>query len=198
MGFPLPCAPGSVGRQPCGQGPPQMWPDGAGQSFGKVVNEEDDDEDDESSSDSSNFVRRPKRLSGFHLAANSFSIDQWQSLRRLNASASLDPAKTEVVDYRRPRWDTPSSQPKVDWESTIAASRRAASALTELAESASFKLSLFPASLLHAEANLHSKKAFQEEVQRMDAANACGLALVRCGELAHATLGKDLAVIIRM
>jgi hypothetical protein len=68
----------------------------------------------------------------------------------------------------------------------------------EPAESASFKLSLFPASLLHAEADLRSKKAFKEEVQRMDATGTCGLALVRCGELAHATLGKDSAVIIRM
>jgi hypothetical protein len=53
MGFPLPCAPGSVGRKPCGQGPPQLQPDGAGQFGGKVVDknvqdeDEDDDDDDE-------------------------------------------------------------------------------------------------------------------------------------------------------
>jgi hypothetical protein len=53
--FPLPCAPGSMGRKPCGQGPPQMRPDGAGQLSGKVIDvqdeEDDDEEDDESSSD---------------------------------------------------------------------------------------------------------------------------------------------------
>jgi hypothetical protein len=129
------------------------------------------------------------------LAANSFAIDQWQHLRRLNASSSQESAKTEVDDDRHPRWDTPLSKPNVDWESTISASKKSASALTELAESAPFKLSLFPASLLHAEADLWSKRAFKEEVQRTDAA---GISLVRCGELAHATLGKESLVIIRM
>jgi hypothetical protein len=59
MGFPLPCAPGSVGCKPCGQGPPQLRPDGAGQSSGKVIDvqdkddndDDDDEENDKSSSD---------------------------------------------------------------------------------------------------------------------------------------------------
>jgi hypothetical protein len=76
--------------------------------------------------------------------------------------------------------------------------KKTASALTEPAESAPFRSSLFPASLLHAEADLRSKKAFKDEVLRTDAAGACGLSLVRYGELAHATLGKDSTVIIRM
>jgi hypothetical protein len=59
-------------------------------------------------------------------------------------------------------------------------------------------LSLFPTSLLHAEADLRSKKAFKEEVQCTNATGACGLSLVRCRELAHATLGKESPVIIRM
>jgi hypothetical protein len=104
-------------------------------------------------------------------------------------------AKTEVEDDRRPRWDTPSSKPKVDWKSSISALKKTASALTE---PAAFRSSLFSASLLHAEANLRSKKAFKDEVLRTDAAGACGLSLVRCGELAHTTLGKDSPVIIRM
>jgi hypothetical protein len=59
MGCPLPCAPGSVGRKPCGQGPPQLRPDGAGQFGGKVVNqdfqeEDDDDNDEEDDKTSSN------------------------------------------------------------------------------------------------------------------------------------------------
>jgi hypothetical protein len=49
MGFLLPCAPGSVGRMPCGQGSPLHRPDGAGQFKGKdkVIDAEDEDEDDE-------------------------------------------------------------------------------------------------------------------------------------------------------
>jgi hypothetical protein len=51
-GLPLPCAIGSVGRKPCGQGSPLVRPDGAGQS-GKVVDEEDDDDDEQDNSSSS-------------------------------------------------------------------------------------------------------------------------------------------------
>jgi hypothetical protein len=132
------------------------------------------------------------------LAANSFAIDQWQHLHRLNASSLQESAKTEVDDDCRPRWDTPLSKPKVDLESTISASKKSASALTEPAESAPFRSSLFPASILHAEADLRSKRAFKDEVLRTDAAGPCSLSLVRCSELAHTTLGKESPVIIRM
>jgi hypothetical protein len=48
MRYPLPCAPGSVGRKPCGQGSPPHRPDGAGQSRRvKVVDGEDKVDDDE-------------------------------------------------------------------------------------------------------------------------------------------------------
>jgi hypothetical protein len=47
MGCPLPCAPGSVGPKPCGQGPPLVRPDGAGQFCGKVVDVQDEDDDDD-------------------------------------------------------------------------------------------------------------------------------------------------------
>jgi hypothetical protein len=49
MGFPLPRAPGSVGRQPCGQDPPlvgQMGQDNfVDKDRDKVVDEEEDDDD---------------------------------------------------------------------------------------------------------------------------------------------------------
>jgi hypothetical protein len=67
-----------------------------------------------------------------------------------------------VEDDRRPQWDTPSSAPKKEWKSTISAMKRTSSVLTEPAESAPFRLSLFPTSLLHAEADLRTKKAFKE------------------------------------
>jgi hypothetical protein len=67
MGCPLPCAPGSVGRKPCGQGSPHHRPDGAGQLRRvKVVDEEDDVDDDEledhSSSSSVRWVLRSGTL----------------------------------------------------------------------------------------------------------------------------------------
>jgi hypothetical protein len=55
-----------------------------------------------------------------------------------------------------------------------------------------------PNCLLHAEAKLRPKKAFKSSVQKTDAAGACGLSLVRCGELAHAALGRDSPLIQRM
>jgi hypothetical protein len=76
--------------------------------------------------------------------------------------------------------------------------KRISSVLTELAESAPFRSSLFPTSLLHAEADLRTKKAFKEATLHMDAAGACGLSLVRCGELVHAILGKDSPLIKKM
>jgi hypothetical protein len=106
----------------------------------------------------------------------------------------------KVDDDRRPRWDTPSV-PKKEWKSTISTMKRASSTLTEPAESADtvpFRSSLFPGCLLHAEAELKPKKAFKDAVLKTDAAGACSLAHVRCGELAHAALGKDSPLIQRM
>jgi hypothetical protein len=113
-------------------------------------------------------------------------------------SSTTEPAKTEVEDDRLPKWDTSSTKPKVDWETTISALKKTASALTEPSELAPFRLSLFPTSLLHAEADLRTKKPFKDEVMLTDAAGACGLALVQCSEIAHACLGKNSAVIVRM
>jgi hypothetical protein len=57
---------------------------------------------------------------------------------------------------------------------------------------------LFPNCLLHAEAELKPKKAFKEAIQKTDAAGACCLSHVHCGELAHAALGRDSPLIQRM
>jgi hypothetical protein len=108
-------------------------------------------------------------------------------MRCIDPSWSKEKAKSEEEDDCLPKWDTPSSKPKVDWETSIAALKKTVSALTEPPESAPFRSSKFPLSLLHAEADLRSKKAFKDEVLRMD---ATGLALIRCGEIAHTTLGK--------
>jgi hypothetical protein len=58
MGYPPPCATGTVGRKPCGQGPPSMRPDRAGvikaAKAGSFDDEDDNDgeEDDGMSTDS--------------------------------------------------------------------------------------------------------------------------------------------------
>jgi hypothetical protein len=136
---------------------------------------------------SSDFGRRPKRKSGFQLAATSYARDQWRSMRR------IDPPKPKVKseeDDRLPKWETPSTVPKVDWETSISTLKKTVTTLTEPPESVIFGSSKFPPSLLHVEADLKSNRAFKDEVLRTDAAGACGLAFVRCGEIAHATLGK--------
>jgi hypothetical protein len=75
--------------------------------------------------------------------------------------------------------------------------KKTASPLTEPVASAPFRASL-PTCLLHAEADLKPKKAFKEATLRTDAAGACDLSLIRCGELAHAALGKESPLIQRM
>jgi hypothetical protein len=76
--------------------------------------------------------------------------------------------------------------------------KRTTSALTEPVASAPFRASLFPTCLLHAEADLRPKKAFKEATLRTDSAGACGIVLVRCGELEFAALGKESPLIQRM
>jgi hypothetical protein len=72
MGCPLPCAPGSVGRMPCGQGSPLVRPDVAGQSSGQVVDVQDEDDDDDDgeldSSSSDRWVSRSGSPGSFCLA----------------------------------------------------------------------------------------------------------------------------------
>jgi hypothetical protein len=94
-------------------------------------------------------------------------------------------------DDRRPRWDTASPTTWKEWKSMIATMKREASALTEPVALAPFRASLFPTCLLHAEADLKLRKAFKEATLRTNVAGACGLALVRCGKLAFAALGKE-------
>jgi hypothetical protein len=106
--------------------------------------------------------------------------------------------KSEDEDDRLPKWETPSTVPNVDWETSISTLKKTVSTLTEPPESVVFRSSKFPPSLLHAEADLRSKKVFKDEVLRTDAAGACGLAFVRCGEIAHATLGKTSTFIAAM
>jgi hypothetical protein len=67
--------------------------------------------------------------------------------------------------------------------------KKKTAALTEPDASAPFRASLFPSCLLHAEADLKPKKDFKEATLRTNVAGACGLALVRCGEMAFSALG---------
>jgi hypothetical protein len=71
-------------------------------------------------------------------------------------------------------------------------------ALTECDTSAPFRVSEFPSCLLHAEADLKPKKAFKEASFRTNVEGACGLAFVRCGEMAFSALGKDFTVMTRL
>jgi hypothetical protein len=101
---------------------------------------------------SAEFGRRPKRSSGFRLAANSFAIDQWAFLRQLGVPTAQE-AKEVQDDDRRPKWDTAPPTSK-EWKTSIYTMKRKASALTEPEASAPFRASLFPSCLLHAEADL--------------------------------------------
>jgi hypothetical protein len=68
--------------------------------------------------------------------------------------------------------------------------KKKVTSLTEAKEAAQFWGSKFPSSLLHVEADLKGKNLFKDAVTRTNVAGACGIALVRCGEMAFSSLGK--------
>jgi hypothetical protein len=70
--------------------------------------------------------------------------------------------------------------------------------LTEAKEAAHFRASAFPPSLLHVEADFKGKKPFKEAVLRTNVAGACGLVLVRGGELAYSALGRGSGLMTRL
>jgi hypothetical protein len=118
-------------------------------------------------------------------------------VRQLGVPAVQQKAEEEVDD-RRSKWDTAPPTSKREWKSSIALMKKKTATLTECEASAPFRVSEFPACLLHAEADLKPKKAFKEASLRMNVAGACCLALVRCGEMAFSALGKDLGVMTRL
>jgi hypothetical protein len=101
-------------------------------------------------------------------------------------------------DDRRPKWDTAPPSSKKEWKTAISTMKKEASALTEPDASAPFCASAFPSCLLHAEADLKPKKDFKEATLRTNVAGTCGLALVRCGEMAFSALGKESDVMKRL
>jgi hypothetical protein len=127
---------------------------------------------------SAEFGRRPKRSSGFRLAANYFAKDQWAHLRQLGVPA-VQEANEAKDDDRRPKWVTAPPSSKKEWKTAISTMKREASALTEPDASAPFRASVFPSCLLQAEADLKPKKDFKEAMLRTNVAGACGMALVR-------------------
>jgi hypothetical protein len=85
-----------------------------------------------------------------------------------------------------------------EWSRSISSMKRKVTTLTEAKEAAFFRTSEFPSSLLHVEADLKGKKPFKDAVLRTNVAGACGLALVRCGELAFSSLGKESTLMSRL
>jgi hypothetical protein len=141
---------------------------------------------------SDDLGRNAKRLSGFRMGVSPYMKQQWAHMCEATATT---PAAEEDVDHR---WEP--SPPTVTWEwsKTISWMKRKETTLTEAKEAAHFRASEFPSSLLHVEVDLKGKKPFKEAVTRTNVAGACGLALVRCGELAFSSLGKELELMVRL
>jgi hypothetical protein len=114
---------------------------------------------------------------------------QWAHMRHVSATPSTTPDAEEDIDHH-PSWEPATPTVEREWGRTISAMKGKVSTLTVAKEAAHFRTSLFPPSLLHVEADLKGKKPFKEAVLRTNVAGACGLALVRCGELAYSALGQ--------
>jgi hypothetical protein len=117
-------------------------------------------------------------------------------MRQLAAPAA-PPVAVEDID-RRPKWESTRSTLKKEWNKSNSAMKQKVTALTEADESALFRASQIPSSLLHVKADLKGKKPFKDATLRTNVAGACGLALVRCGELAFSSLGKDFTIMSRL
>jgi hypothetical protein len=115
---------------------------------------------------------------------------QWRLLRQVaTTKAPTSPDAEEDIDHR-PSWEPATPTVEREWSKTILSTKRKVTTLTSAKEAAHFRTSLFPPSLLHVEADLKAKKNFRESVLKTNIAGACGLALVRCGELAYSALGQ--------
>jgi hypothetical protein len=122
---------------------------------------------------------------------------QWAHMRHVSEASATTPAVEEFVDHR-PSWEPTPPTVTREWNKTISRMKRKVTTLTEAKEAAQFWASEFPSSLLHVEADLKGKKPFKDAVTRTNMAGACSLALVRCGELAFSSLGKESALMIRL
>jgi hypothetical protein len=115
---------------------------------------------------------------------------QWRLLRQVAVKKlPTSPDVEEEVD-QRPSWEPATPTVEKEWNKAIALMKKKVNTLTVAKEAAHFRTSLFPPSLMHVEADLKGKKPFKESVLRTNVAGACGLALVRCGELAYSALGQ--------
>jgi hypothetical protein len=122
---------------------------------------------------------------------------QWAHMRHVSAMLTTTPDVEEDIDHR-PSWEPTTPTVEREWGRTISVIKFKVNTLTEAKEAAHFRTSLFPPSLLHVEADLKGKKPFKEAVLRTNVAGACGLALVRCGELAYSALGKGSELMTRI
>jgi hypothetical protein len=122
--------------------------------------------------------------------------EQWAHMRQVAMPAST-PAAEEDIDHR-PSWEPTRPTVTREWSRSISLMKRKVTTLTEAKEAALFRTSEFPSSLLHVKADLKGKKPFKDVVLRTNVAGACGLALVRCGELAFSLLGKESTLMSRL
>jgi hypothetical protein len=122
---------------------------------------------------------------------------QWAHMRHVPSTTATIPDAEEDIDHR-PSWEPATPTIERSWSRTISTTRRKVTTLTETKEAAHFRTSLFPNSLMHVEADLRTKKPFKEAVSRTNVAGACGMALVRCGEVAYSALGNGSELMTQM
>jgi hypothetical protein len=124
------------------------------------------------------------------MGVSPYMKQQWAHMRHMSEASAMTPAAVEDVDHR-PSWEPIPPTVTREWSKTISLMKKKVTTLTEVKEAAPFRASEFPSSLLHVEADLKGKKPFKDAVTRTNMAGACGLALVRCGEMAFSSLGKE-------
>jgi hypothetical protein len=130
------------------------------------------------------------------MEASPYMKQQGAHMRHVSAVTATTFAAEEDVDHR-PSWEPTPPTVTRKWSKTISLMKKKVTTL-KAKEAAPFRASDFPSSLLHVEADLKGKKPFKDVVTRTNVAGACGLALVRCGELAFSSMGKESTLMARL
>jgi hypothetical protein len=143
-------------------------------------------------SSNADLGHRAKHPVGFRMGESSFMKEQWAHMRQVTVPAST-PAAEEDIDHR-PSWEPTRPTVKREWSRSISSMKRKVTTLTEADEATLFRTSQFPSSLLHVEPRSPSRM----RCSGRNVAGACGLALVRCGEMAFSLMGKESTLMSRL
>lgn len=148
-----------------------------------IPSEDDLEDEEETPRDldfSSKYLKR-------QYPASKWARGKWIDARKV-ATKSQEAALSGDDSGAKPEIDWATLKYKGDWASTLRQMKGAVRSLTIRPNSAPFKSSKLPDCISFIEDSLSGDKIFKESRERADVAGACGLSLIRCGEIVSASV----------